>query len=157
MRSMFSVLVVAVPAIALSWVAALAQVGSSQNQQLMLDTRPSPDTRNPAGELNTLNELFAVIRACWNPPSYDNARAGMRMTMRFSLNRDGGMIGPPMVTFSTPEVSSQTREIYRRAMLQSLKGCTPFRLTSGLGGAIAGRPIVVWVVDQRKAARELRV
>jgi hypothetical protein len=134
-----------------------AQVGPGQTRQLMLDTRPAPDARKPSGELNTLNELFAAIRACWKPPSYENARAGMQMTIRFSLNRDGRLIGPPMVTYSTPEVTPRTREIYRDALMQSLEACTPFPLTGGLGGAVAGRPISARVVDQRKAVPEMKV
>jgi hypothetical protein len=135
---------------------ARAQMAPGQSQQLMLDTRPAPAARKPAGELNTLNELFAAIRACWKPPAYENARAGMQMTIRFSLNREGRLIGPPMVTYSTPEVTPRTREIYRDTMLQSLESCVPFALTGGLGGAIAGRPISVRVVDQRKAVQELK-
>ena len=61
-----------------------------------------------------------------------------------------------MVTYSTPEVTPRTREIYCDGMLQSLETCVPFALTSGLGGAIAGRPISVRVVDQRKAVQELK-
>jgi len=61
-----------------------------------------------------------------------------------------------MVTYSTPEVSLRTREIYREAMVQSLEACTPFPLSGGLGGAVAGRPFIVWVIDPRKAVPELR-
>jgi hypothetical protein len=156
--SIFSwIRVISAAAIALTPAAAQAQVGPGQNQQFMLDTRPTPNARKPAGELNTLSDLFAAMSACWKPPSFENARAGMQITLRFSLNRDGKLIGPPMVTYSTPGVGLQTREIYREAMLQSLEACTPFALTSGLGGAIAGRPISVRVVDHRKAVPEQRV
>ena len=155
MRILFSGLVLA-GLVALTPAIAAAQVGPGQNQQLFLDTRPQPDARRPAGPLNTLNDLFAALSACWKPPAYEHARAGMRMTMRFSLKRDGTMIGPPMVTYSTPEVSQKIREIYREAMLQALESCTPLQLTERLGGAIAGRPIVVWVVDRRKAPQELK-
>jgi hypothetical protein len=156
MRHLFSSLAVALLAIASMPAAALAQVGPGQNQQFMLGTRPAPNARKPPGSLNTLQELFAALRSCWSPPAYENARAGMRMTIRFSLKRDGTLIGPPMVTHSTPEVSPKTREIYRQAMVQSLHACIPFQLTDGLGGAIAGRPFVVWIVDDRKAAPELK-
>ena len=147
---------VAAVVIMLAPAVACAQMGPGQGQQFMLDTRPDPNARKPAGELNTLNDLFAAIRACWKPPSYENARAGMQMTIRFSLNRDGRLIGPPMVTYSTPEVTPRTREIYRDALLQSLEACVPFALSSGLGGAIAGRPISCRVVDHRKAVPEMK-
>lgn len=125
----------------------LAQVGPGQRPQLLLGTRPVPNARKPVGPLNTLNDLWAALRACWVPPPLENAQPGMQMTLRFSFNRDGGLIGPPQLTYATPEMSVKTREIYREALAQSLRNCTPLQFTSGLGGAIAGRPISVLIAD----------
>jgi hypothetical protein len=125
----------------------LAQVGPGQRPQLLLGTRPMPNARKPAGPLNTLNDLWAALQACWVPPPLENAQPGMQMTLRFSFNRDGGLIGPPQLTYATPEMSVKTREIYREALAQSLRNCTPLQFTSGLGGAIAGRPISVLILD----------
>jgi hypothetical protein len=127
----------------------MAQAGGGRGQQLMLGTRSVPSARKPSGQLNTLNELFAALRACWVPPPLKNAHRGMEMTIRFSLNRDGRLIGPPRVTYATPEVTLKTRDIYREAMTRSLENCTPFPLTSGLGGAVAGRPISALIIDDR--------
>jgi hypothetical protein len=149
MKSFFSGLVIAAFAIGLAPVPAAAQVGAGQNQKMILGTRPATNAKKPPPQLNTLNDLFAALNACWKPPALENAHPGMQITMRFSLNRDGKMIGPPQVTYATAEVSPRTRDIYREAMAQSLEGCTLLSLTSGLGGAIAGRPIVVWIVDPR--------
>jgi hypothetical protein len=125
----------------------LAQVGPGQRQQLLLGTRPTPNARKPVGPLNTLNDLWAALEACWVPPPLENAQPGMQMTLRFSFNRDGGLIGPPQLTYATPEMSMKTRYIYREALAQSLRNCTPLQFTSGLGGAIAGRPISVLISD----------
>jgi hypothetical protein len=125
----------------------LAQVGPGQRQQLLLGTRPTPNARKPVGPLNTLNDLWAALQACWVPPPLENAQPGMQMTLRFSFNRDGGLIGPPQLTYATPEMSVKTRDIYREALAQSLRNCTPLQFTSGLGGAIAGRPISVLISD----------
>ena len=127
----------------------LAQVGPGQRQGLLLGTRPFPNAKKPSGELNTLNDLFAALRACWVPPPLQNAERGMEMTLRFSFNRDGKLIGPPQVTYAKPEVSVKTREVYREALGQSLQNCTPLPFTSGLGGAVAGRPMVVTIFDDR--------
>lgn len=126
-----------------------AQIGGRQNQQLTLGTRAIPNLRRPSGRLNTLNDLFAALRACWVPPPLENAHQGMEMTIRFSFNRDGKLIGPPQVTYATPGVTRRTRDVYREAMTRSLENCSPFPLTSGLGGAIAGRPMFVRIVDDR--------
>ena len=149
MRSFFSGPLIVVTAIALAPAQATAQVGAGQNQQMILGTRAATNPKKPPRQLNTLDDLSVALLACWKPPALENAYPGMRMTMRFSLNRDGRMIGPPQVTYATAEVSPRTRDIYREAMAKSLEGCTPFPLTSGLGGAIAGRPMVVWIVDDR--------
>jgi hypothetical protein len=125
----------------------LAQLGPGQRPQLLLGTRPAPNARKPVGPLNTLNDLWAALQACWVPPPLENAQPGMQMTLRFSFNRDGGLIGPPQLTYATPEMSVKTREIYREALAQSLQNCTPLQFTSGLGGAIAGRPISVLISD----------
>jgi len=125
----------------------LAQIGPGQRPQLLLGTRPMPNARKPVGALNTLNDLWAALQACWVPPPLENAQPGMQMTLRFSFNRDGVLIGPPQLTYATPEMNMKTREIYRDALARSLQNCTPLQFTSGLGGAIAGRPIVVLITD----------
>jgi hypothetical protein len=137
---------------------AAAQLGGRQSQQFTLGTRPTPGARKHVGPLNRLNELYAAIGACWKPPALAYAEPGMRMTMKFALNRDGKLIGPPQVTYATPGVTLKTREIYRDAMLQSIEGCTPLPLSSGLAGAIAGQLFVFWIVDDRDdSAVKLRV
>ncbi len=149
MTKFFSGLAIAAFAIAFAPALAAAQVGSSQSKQLVLGTRPATDARKPAGQLNTLNDLSAALHACWKPPPLENAHPGMQMTMRLSFNREGRMIGPPQVTYSTAEVTPKTRDVYREALQQSLESCTPFPFTSGLAGAIAGRPFSLRIVDHR--------
>jgi hypothetical protein len=127
----------------------LAQIGPGQRQGLLLGTRPYPNARRPSGELNTLNDLFAAVRACWVPPPLQHAEPGMEMTMRFSFNRDGKLIGPPQLTYAKPDVSVKVREVYREALARSLQSCTPLPFTSGLGAAIAGRPVFVTISDDR--------
>lgn len=128
-----------------------AQLSISEGLRLTLGTRAGADAKKPDGELNTLRDLFAALRACWAPPPAENAHRGMQMSMRFSLSREGRLIGPPRVTFATREVSQRTRDLYRDAMAQSLQGCMPFPLTNEFAGAIAGRPIVIRIIDDREA------
>ena len=146
-------LIAAALAIVLTPVVTTAQIGGRQDNQFTLGTRPMPGARKPPRELNTLNDLRDAVTACWKPPALEHAHPGMRMTMQFSFNRDGRFIGPPRVTYATPEVSVKTREIYRDAMLQSLESCMPLPFTSGLGGAIAGRMFFLWIVDDRDDSR----
>jgi hypothetical protein len=73
----------------------------------------------------------------------------MEMSVRFSIKRDGELIAPPRLTYATPAASTQTRDAYRHAIDDSLARCVPLSLTKGLGGAIAGRPLMVRFVDNR--------
>jgi hypothetical protein len=73
----------------------------------------------------------------------------MQMAVKFSFKRDGGLIGPPRVTYATDGVPVQTRDVYLGAIKEALNGCTPLTLSHGLGGAIAGRPIMIRYVDNR--------
>lgn len=124
--------------------------GFGENLQFTLGTSATADTKRPDGDLNTLRDLFDMLRACWRPPGVENAFRGMHMTMRFAFNRDGALMGMPQVTYATPEVPKPIRDIYRDALAKSLQDCTPLAFSKGLGGAIAGRPIAIRVIDDRK-------
>jgi hypothetical protein len=113
------------------------------------NARHAPDGR----EINTLRELFAALRACWVPPPLEDARPGIDLTIRFSIDRAGNVIGKPRFTYVSRMASPDERDLYRRAVIDSLMRCTPLRLTSGMGGAIAGRPIVIRYVDDRNTRR----
>ena len=131
---------------------AQGQVGVSESMQLTLGTRAALDAKRPSGQVNTIRDMFAVLRTCWAPPPIENAQQGMQMSMRFSFNTAGNLIGEPRVTYATRDVSQKTRDVYRDAMAQSLKGCTPLPFGGGFAGAIAGRPIVIRIIDNRDDA-----
>jgi hypothetical protein len=101
-------------------------------------------------QLNTIRDMFDALRACWVPPPQDEERPGMQMSVRLAFNRDGHMIAPPRVTYTSPDAPADTRDRYHDAILSALDRCTPLPFTMGLGGAIAGRPIAIRYVDDRK-------
>ncbi|MGT2500219.1 hypothetical protein ACVOMS_03995 [Bradyrhizobium guangxiense] len=127
-----------------------------QNLQLTIQSVPSEADRakyqKPDHDLDTIGDLFAALRSCWSPPS-DNAREGMQMSVRFSFNKTGGLVGPPRLTFATPSVPAETRSTYLNAINSSLEACLPLKFTAGLGGALAGRPIAIRYVDNRRIGR----
>ena len=63
------------------------------------------------------------------------------------------MIGAPRLTFSTRGISAGTRTTYLNAINASLDACLPLKFTGGLGGALAGRPIMIRYVDNRELAK----
>ncbi|MBI5262772.1 MAG: hypothetical protein HY852_13250 [Bradyrhizobium sp.] len=124
-----------------------------ENLQLTIETVPPQGNaakyQRPEHHLDTIGDLFAELRSCWSPPRADAARQGMQMSVRFSFNRSGGLIGPPRVTYATPGVPADTRTAYLNAINASLDACLPLKFTGGLGGALAGRPIAIRYVDNR--------
>jgi hypothetical protein len=103
----------------------------------------------PDHDLNTLRNLFFMLRACWAPPAIDQSQRGMQMTVRVSYRRSGEMIASPQLTYALPGTSQKVRETYRNAIGQSLSACAPLHFTKGFAGAIAGRPIMIRYVDDR--------
>jgi len=101
--------------------------------------------------IDTIRDLFDALRACWVPPSQDEAQPGMQMSVRLSFMRSGQMIGAPRVTYTSPDAPPAARDTYHDAIMTALERCTPLRFTPGLGGAIAGRPIAIRYVDNRNA------
>jgi hypothetical protein len=128
-----------------------------ENLQLTIQTVPAQDDapkyQKPDHDLDTIGDLFAALRSCWSPPPPDDAREGMQMSVRFSFNKSGAMIGPPRLTFATAGVPADTRTTYLKAINTSLDACLPLKFTAGLGGALAGRPIAIRYVDNRELGK----
>ncbi|ABD87828.1 hypothetical protein [Rhodopseudomonas palustris] len=112
--------------------------------------------QKPDHDLNTIGDLFAALRACWSPPDLAAARAGMQMSVLFSFRKSGEMIAPPRLTFATRDAPSEVRSAYLDAINGSLGHCLPLRFTAALGGAIAGRPIMIRYVDNRTLQQPYR-
>ncbi|MBO4224959.1 hypothetical protein [Bradyrhizobium neotropicale] len=129
-----------------------------ENLQLTIMTVPPQDQaakyKKPDHDLDTIGDLFQALRSCWTPPPADDGREGMQMSVRFSFKRSGEMIGAPRMTFATSGVPADTRTTYLNAIDASLKGCLPLKFSSGLGGALAGRPIAIRYVDNRELSKQ---
>jgi hypothetical protein len=124
-----------------------------ENLQLTIQTVPSQQDaakyQKPDHDLDTIADLFAELRSCWTPPQAESAKEGMQMTVRFSFKRSGDMIGAPRMTFAMVGAAADVRDTYLKAINSSLDACMPLKFTSGLGGALAGRPIAIRYVDNR--------
>jgi len=109
------------------------------------------ETNNAPEEkpLDSIGAMCAALRACWIPPPKDSARHGMEYTVRFAFKRDGGIIAPPRVTYSSHDAPEGVRDVYRDAVNAALTRCTPLHFTNGMAGAVAGRPIAIRFVDDR--------
>jgi hypothetical protein len=128
--------------------AASASEASPDTNSALTDTKPP--TTDTAHRIDTIHDMFDALRGCWVPPPEDEARAGMQMTVRLSFKRNGEMFGAPRVTYVSHDAPQEARNTYHDAITAALDRCTPLHFTAGLGGAIAGRPIAVRFVDNRK-------
>ena len=125
------------------------------NLRLTIDTRSTEAAPpKPDHDLNTLHDLFFMLRACWTPPAADEALKGMQMTVRVSYKRSGDMISAPQLTYVLEGAAPQIRDTYRDAIDNSLSSCAPLHFTNGFGGAIAGRPIMIRYVDDRALTKQ---
>jgi hypothetical protein len=129
-----------------------------ENLQVTVDTVPSSADaakyQKPNHDLDNIGDLFAALRSCWSPPPADSAREGMQISVRFSFKRSGEIIGTPRLTFATAGVPADTRATYLNAINASLNACAPLKFSAGLGGALAGRPIMIRYVDNRDLGKQ---
>jgi hypothetical protein len=126
-----------------------------QDLRLTIDTR-SPPPERPQGDLDSIAALFRSLRACFVPPDAAKAGPGTEVSLRLSFKRNGEVIAPPRWTYTTPKTPDETRQLYRDAAMAALARCTPLRLSKGMAGAIAGRPIAIRYVENRELAKEVR-
>jgi hypothetical protein len=129
-----------------------------QNLQLTIESTDDPtpptaveDHANGAHDLNTIRDIFSVLRACWIPPVKSDARSGTQLAVRLSFKRDGKIIGEPRVTYVTPGITPEVRRTYWDAVTAALNRCTPMAFSASLGGALAGRPLAIRFVDNRSS------
>ena len=129
-----------------------------QDLRLTVQSKPRDGaTPGPAPEkVNTIQEMFKAIVACWVPPPLDQARPGMEITVRLSFNRQGAILGEPRFTFVTRDVSRDMRARYQRAVAEAISRCTPVPFTPEMGNAIAGRPVNIRFIDDRGIKRTER-
>jgi len=104
----------------------------------------------PRSPVNTIQDIWAALRACWVPPPLEQAHPGMQITVQMSFRRNGELFGQPRITFESPDASDDHRLAYRVAVADMLKRCSPLPFTDGLGNAIAGRPLTMRFGDNRK-------
>jgi hypothetical protein len=88
-----------------------------------------------AEPLQTMDEVGAAIQACWKPPA---GTSGSAVTLSFSFNRDGRLIGPPMATAINVSGDVTARQAFVEAATKALEGCVPLSFSPALAAGIGG-------------------
>jgi hypothetical protein len=111
--------------------------------------KAAADRRDDGQLVNSIRGMFDALRACWVPPPKEKARHGMEYTVRFAFKRNGELIAPAQVTYTTHDVPVAVRDVYREAVDAALKRCIPMHFSNGMGSSIPGRPISIRFIDDR--------
>jgi hypothetical protein len=102
-------------------------------------------------EVNSFKELRPAIMACWRPPS---SLERLDATVRFSLNRRGAIIGQPAITYSELSEDERTSRAFIASVLRALADCTPVDLSDAFAEALAGRPVTIRFVWDKRRKRQ---
>jgi hypothetical protein len=99
--------------------------------------------RGPGGPpANTIQDVFDKLFHCWKPPPATVATP-MDITVRFSFNRSGEILGKPRITYESATATDNDRLAYRVAVMEALQRCTPMPFTEAMAGAVAGHPFAI--------------
>jgi len=102
-----------------------------------LVTCAAPAQAAPA-PANTLRVLFAQLNLCM---AGVRLAKGTDVTVRFMLNRRGGLIGKPRITHGHWTGDEAERKASAASIAQGFDRCLPIKISNALGGAIAGQLI----------------
>jgi hypothetical protein len=103
-----------------------------------------------AAPADALRDLFAALRRCLVIPA---APVGSELTIRFSLRRDGALLGKPQITFAKLSGGAAEQRRFAEAVGAAFDRCLPAAITAALGGAIAGRPLFITFLVQPRQAK----
>lgn len=136
------------------WPCVPARPSIGEGLRITVAERMADGSRAPKGPVNTLRELRVALQACWEPPPLEAAFPAMEMSVRFSFKRTGDIIAAPRVTYINSDADAETKRIYRQAIDAALRRCTPMPFSEKMGAAIAGRPISIRFIDNRKRSAD---
>jgi hypothetical protein len=107
-------------------------------------------------QVNTIADVFARLRTCWQPPDPARAHGGIDITVIVSFTRTGEILGRPRVTYESEQADDNDRLLYRIAAMEALQRCTPMPFTETMAGAIAGRPFAIRFYNRKPPPGEKR-
>jgi hypothetical protein len=107
-------------------------------------------------QVNTIADVFARLRTCWQPPDATRVHADIDITVIVSFNRNGEILGRPRVTYESEQADDNDRLLYRVAVMEALQRCTPMPFTETMAGAAAGRPFAIRFRNRKPQPTEKR-
>jgi hypothetical protein len=105
--------------------------------------------RAAGGPLNTIKDIGDALRKCWVWPSPLDSSGNMDLTVMLSFRANGELFGG-RITHMSRTVADNERELYAIALQSMIRRCSHLPMTGSLGAAVAGRPFIFRIIDNRK-------
>ncbi|MCW2315877.1 hypothetical protein M2322_001421 [Rhodoblastus acidophilus] len=86
------------------------------------------------------------LAACWSPPPPPPGET-VEITMRFSFNRHGGIVGSPRITYV--KAPGADPEAVRESLRAAIKTCSPLRFSKSMAASAPGYPISIRFIGRR--------
>jgi hypothetical protein len=116
-------------------------------------TRSNPNPVKPTAPVDTLRDLQIAFSNCWSPPPLDSGQAPVDLTFQVSFKRSGELFGKPRAVHFARQVTDKEREVYYRAVAESVERCAQMPFTESMGHAAAGHLYRINFQDQRNTKR----
>jgi len=124
--------------------------------------KPPVDRKDQGLVVNSIQQLFETIGACFVWPPKAKAHEGMNTTVQFSLNREGELLSPPRITHVSRDMPEDVN-LYREAVDAAFKCSTPIlsapawrRLPGGLSPSVS-TPNAPRTTSQRVRGRTIEL
>src|ERR1700761_2840078 len=121
---------------------------------LTVSTPAPAQTAQGTNQVNTIADVFARLKTCWQPPDASRVHTDIDITVIVSFNRTGGILGRPRVTYESEQADDNDRLLYRIAVMETLQRCTPMPFTESMAGAAAGRPLAIRFHNRKRPPKE---
>ena len=115
---------------------------------LLLAFAAAPSVR--AEPASTLGGLWQLLGSCSQSVGGPAGSAGSEVTVLFSIKRDGSLQGQPRITHSKLVGDGAAQKEFLAGALSGIARCFPLSITDGLGGAVAGRPLRLRVMNHAR-------
>ncbi|WP_238273070.1 hypothetical protein [Methylobacterium cerastii] len=99
---------------------------------------------------STLDGMWRLLGSCAQSVGGPAASVRSEVTLLFSIKRDGSLQGKPRITHSKLVGDEEAQKAFLSGVLTSISRCFPLPITDGLGGAVAGRPLRIRVMNRPK-------
>lgn len=99
---------------------------------------------------STLDGMWKLLGACAQAVGGPAASVGSEVTVLFSIKRDGSLQGQPRITHSMLLGDDAAQKEFLAGVLGAVARCFPLSISDGLGGAVAGRPLRIRVMNRPK-------